>query len=65
MDMKKAFNLAIKSMKKEKQQLAFDANLVRVLADPNISPLMKKRAEHYAALAEAIKVLEEMRDGKA
>lgn len=62
MDVKKAIKLAIEALKKERQRLAFDANTVRVIGHG--SPAMKRNAQRFEELGEAMRVLEELRDGK-
>ena len=60
MDTKQAIKLAIETLKKERQGLAFDANVVRSYGSG--SPVMEKKAKRYAELCEAIRVLEEIGD---
>ena len=56
MELKNALKLAIETLKKERQALAFDANTVRAYGSG--SPSMEKRARRHAEICEAIRVLE-------
>ena len=56
MDLKHAIRLAIETLKKERQGLAFDANVVRSYGSG--SPVMEKKAKRHAEICEAIRVLE-------
>lgn len=56
----KAIRLAIASIKKERQQIAFDANYVRTMGEG--SPSQVTRAKHYADLGEAIQALEMIKE---
>jgi hypothetical protein len=59
MKIDKALKLAIDSLVREKQSIAWDANLVRATGDG--SPVMKKRAERFGELEEAILELRRLR----
>lgn len=56
MEMKKAIELAIEALTKERQRVAFDANTVRTYGSG--SPMMEKRLQCHIELGEAILVFE-------
>lgn len=58
MDFKKAIKLAVEALEKERQQLAWDANLVKTYGHG--SPVMEKRAKKFDELTDAIRLLKDL-----